>query len=266
MSRNPSAPRPDGTRERLTHRRLAERRRSSVGRRRSIRGSASRRSPRRRAATSTAARTRSPSSAAACSASCSRSCSASRASARRRSCARASCRGCGPRATAPSTCASTIRRSRRRRPEQIKQAIFRATQASGQWTQSGVADQRRVAVGVPAPPRRRPARRVRQDAHPAADLRPVRGNRSRSRRATTSGASAPRSSSRISPTWSRTARPKALEAAMDAATKRPPRTLRLHARRLPDPDRAARGLSRAPRGLEGHRCPRSRRTGCGSRA
>ena len=82
-------------------------------------------------ATSTGAKRKSPSSAAACSASCSRSCSASRASARRRSCARASFRGCGPRATARSTCASTIRPIRRRPSEQIKQAIFRATQAAG---------------------------------------------------------------------------------------------------------------------------------------
>jgi hypothetical protein len=34
----------------------------------------------------------------------------------------------------------------------------------------------RVALGVPAPPRRRAARRSRQDADPALDLRPVRGN------------------------------------------------------------------------------------------
>ena len=60
--------------------------------------------------------------------------------------------------------------------EQIKQAIFRATQALGPVDAAGRRGRRRIAVGVPAPSRRRAARRVRQDAHPAADLRPVRGD------------------------------------------------------------------------------------------
>ena len=66
-----------------------------------------------------------------------------------------------PRASARSTCASTTRRESPPPAEQIKQAIFRATAAAGHWTQAGHGDRGRVAVGVPAPPRRRAARRER---------------------------------------------------------------------------------------------------------
>ncbi len=44
--------------------------------------------------------------------------------------------------------------------EQIKQTILQTARHSGEWTQAGVADRRRVAVGIPAPPRRRAARRI----------------------------------------------------------------------------------------------------------
>ncbi len=42
--------------------------------------------------------------------------------------------------------------------EQIKQAIMQSARRSGQWTQVGRGGGRRVAVGVPAPPRRCAAR------------------------------------------------------------------------------------------------------------
>ncbi len=129
--------------------------------------------------------------------------------------------------------------------EQIKQAIFRETQASGEWTQTGVAasgeslweflhhrdDVLRDASGKTLIPllifdqfeeiftlaqsddfgRQRAAQFLE-------DLADLVENRA----------------------------PKALEDA-DRAGRRGRRPVRLRARRLPDPDRAARGLSRAPR-------------------
>jgi hypothetical protein len=59
--------------------------------------------------------------------------------------------------------------------EQIKEAIRRAASASGQWTQAGGRCNRRVAVGVPAPPGRCAAGRLGYHADTAADLRSVRG-------------------------------------------------------------------------------------------
>ena len=113
-------------------------------------------------ASSTAATRRSPSWHAACSASCSRCCSASPASARPRSCARASCRGCARTATARSTSASPTPPMRPSPASRSSRPSCRPRATPGQWTQAGVASRRRVAVGIPAPPRRRAAGRGRQ--------------------------------------------------------------------------------------------------------
>ena len=157
---------------------IRRRRRSTIA----IPGSGSPRSPRRRAPTSTAARRRSPNSPGACSASCSPCCSASRASARPRFCGPASCRGCAPRAIARCTCASTTAATPPSRPSRSswRSAAPRATAESG-----------------PRPAWPSPARSLWEflhhrddvlrdeagdDADPAADLRPVRGDLHRSRR------------------------------------------------------------------------------------
>ena len=190
-----------------------------------------------------------PNSAAACRGSSSPSSSASRDWARPRSCAPASSRGCGPRAIARCTCASTTRRSRRRRREQIKQAIFRATESMGTWTQAGVAvegeslweflhhrdDILKDAAGRTVIPllifdqfeeiftlaqaddagRKRAAQFI-EDLADLVENRP----------------------------------PKAVEARLETR-RHGHRALRLRARRLPHPHRAARGLSRAPGEREG---------------
>ncbi len=107
----------------------------------------------------------------------------------------------------------------------------------------------RVAVGIPAPPRRRAARRVREDADPAADLRPVRGIvharakrriRAPARRAIHRGPGRPGRESRAQGARGEDGRGRVRR-----------RALRLHAQRLPHPDRAARGLPGAPRGPQG---------------
>ncbi|MCK7500527.1 MAG: hypothetical protein MZW92_67500 [Comamonadaceae bacterium] len=112
---------------------------------------------RSRAPTSTAARRRRPSSRAACSASSSRCCSASRASARPRCCAPGLVPRLRPRGLLPGV--------RARRLLAGVAAAGGADQAGdlprdarpGHWTQPGVGRRGRVAVGVPAPPRRRAA-------------------------------------------------------------------------------------------------------------
>ena len=214
-------------------------------------------------ATSTDAMRRSPSWRAACSASCSRCCSVNRASARPRFCARASCRVCAPRVTARSTCASITRPIRRRRPN-------RSSRPSS-------ARRRRPVTG------RRPASAVEgeslweflhhrddvlrdasgQHADPAADLRSVRGDlhagaerrlRPRARRAIPRRPRRPR----------REPRAEGTRGAARAGRRRG-RAVRFRAQRLPHPDRAARGLSRAARRPQGQDAHRSRRTGCGSR-
>ena len=76
-------------------------------------------------------------------------------------CAPASCRGCAARAICPVYVRIDYSPESPPPSEQIKQAIFRATAAAGHWTRPGTADRRRVAVGVPAPPRRPAARRER---------------------------------------------------------------------------------------------------------
>ena len=135
---------------------------------------------------------------------------------------------------------------------------------AGHWTRPGRRGRRRIAVGVPAPPRRPAARCRRPHADAAADLRPVRGDLHARRRPTTPAAARARSSSRTWPTWSRTAPPAALEARIDEDDSAAER-FRFRARRLPRPDRAARGLPRASGKREGHACRRSRRTACGWR-
>ena len=94
-------------------------------------------------------------------------------------------------------------------------AALRADQAGDLPRDAGLGDvdavrrgrRGRVAVGVPAPPRRRAARTPTGARSCRSSSSTSSRRSSPSRRATTSGASAPRSSSPTSPTWSRTGRP-----------------------------------------------------------
>ena len=158
-------------------------------------------------------------------------------------------RGCGPRAIARCTCASTTRRSRRRPPSRSSRRSSARRESMGTWTQAGTAVEGEslweflhhrddILQG-----------RRRQDRHPAADLRPVRGDlhagagrrrRPQARRAVRRG---PRGPGREPPAQG--ARGEDRDRRLDH------RALRLRPRRLPHPHRAARGLPRAPGGPEG---------------